>query len=174
MRGYIDFKKEQLLTLSLSKLQNGRDWKGPLEIIRVQSHLGSVTYSQRSKTVSKQLLSISEDGDSTTYLGHACQDSVILVPKKYFFTFRGNLLCLGLHPLPLVLALGTTEKKPNSGLSASFLQVFILIEKIPLTLLQSEQSQLSQPFLIKEMLQTPQQLWWASWAFSSISISLLY
>lgn len=139
----------------------------------VQSHLRSVTYSQTPRTVSRQLLSISEDGDSTTYLGHVCQDSVILLFKKYFFTFRGNLLCFGLCPLPLVLALGNAEKKPDSVLSACFLHVFILTEKIPLTLLQAELSQVSQPFLIREMLQTPQ-LWWASWALSSMSISLLY
>lgn len=96
----------------------------------IQSHLGSVTNSETPRTISRRLLSLSKDGDTTTYPGHAHNDSVILVFKRCFFIFRGILLCSSLCPLPLVLALGTTEKKPDSVLSAAFLQVFILI-KIP-------------------------------------------
>lgn len=188
LRGYICLKKEQLLTLSLSKSQNQRMAEIGRDLWResgVQSHWGSVTYSQTPRTVPRQLLSISEDGDSTTYLGHVCQDSVILVFKKCFFTFRGNLLCFGLCPLPLVLALGTPEKEPGSVLSASFLQVFILTKKNTHPPSPSLHSPPHPPsgwtvttlpaFSLREMLQTPQQPCWASsWALSSMSVSLLY
>jgi len=51
--------------------------------------------------------------------------------KKCFLMFGGNVLCVLLCPLPLVLSLGATEK----SLAPSSLQVFIYIDEIPLSLL---------------------------------------
>ncbi|XP_052646855.1 uncharacterized protein LOC128143559 [Harpia harpyja] len=65
---------------------------------------------QQPRTVSRQIVTVSKDGDSTTSLGNLCQSLVTLTLKKCFLMFRGNLLCFSLCPLPLVLLLGATEK----------------------------------------------------------------
>ncbi|XP_048154063.1 uncharacterized protein LOC125323267 isoform X2 [Corvus hawaiiensis] len=53
---------------------------------------------------------LSSEGDSTTSLGNLFQFSVTSTVKK-FFIFRWNFLCLSFCPLPLVLLLGTTDKR---------------------------------------------------------------
>ena len=68
------------------------------------------TYSQLLGTMSRQLLSISKDGDYTPSPGNLCQSLVTLIVKKCFLMFRQSLLCFSLCPLPLVLSLGSTEK----------------------------------------------------------------
>lgn len=65
-----------------------------------------VAQSQLPKTMSRQLLNISKDVESTTSLGNICQS----LEWKNILVLRGNLLCLSLWPLPLVLSLNTTEK----------------------------------------------------------------
>jgi len=69
-----------------------------------------VTYSRLHRTLSRQVLNNSREGDSTTSLGSLGQGSVTLRVKKFFLMFRWNFLCFRLCPLPLVLSLGTTEK----------------------------------------------------------------
>jgi len=69
-----------------------------------------VTYSRLHRILSRWVLNISREGDSTTYLGSLFQCSVTLRGKKFFLMFRRNFLCFNLCPLPLVLSLGTTEK----------------------------------------------------------------
>jgi len=67
---------------------------------------------------------------------------------------RENLLCFVLCPLPLVLSLDTTEKSlAPSSLHPPFRYLHTLIRS-PLSLLQVKQSQLFQPFLTEEMLQS--------------------
>ena len=68
------------------------------------------TCSRLHRTLSRQVLNISREGDSTTSLGSLFQCSVTLRWKKFFLIFRRNFLCFRLCPLPLVLPLGTTEK----------------------------------------------------------------
>jgi len=68
------------------------------------------TQSRLHRTMSRQVLSISREGDSTNPLGSLFQCSVTLKVKKFFLMFSWNLLCFSLCPLPLVLLLGTTEK----------------------------------------------------------------
>lgn len=48
--------------------------------------------------------------DCTTSWGKLCQGSVILTVKKFFLTFRMNLLGFSLCPLPLILSLGTVKR----------------------------------------------------------------
>jgi len=67
--------------------------------------------------MSRWLLKITKDGDSTTSLGNWCQCLVPLTVKRCFLMFRENFLCFSLCPFPLVLSLGTTEK----SLAPSFL-----------------------------------------------------
>lgn len=55
-------------------------------------------------TRARQMLGISNKGDSTSSLGDLCQ-SCYTVKKKSFSMFRQHLLCLHLCPLPLVLSL---------------------------------------------------------------------
>lgn len=59
---------------------------------------------------SRLVLNVSRVGDPTTLLGSLFQYSVTLTIKKFFLIFMWNLLCSSLHPLPLVLSLGVTEK----------------------------------------------------------------
>ena len=68
-----------------------------------------VTYSNLHRTLSRRVLNISREGDSTASLGSLFQCSVTLRGKKFYFVFRRNFLCFSLCPLPLVLSLGTTE-----------------------------------------------------------------
>jgi len=68
------------------------------------------TYSRLHRTLSRWVLNISREGESTTSLGSLFQCSVTLRGKKFFLMFRQNFLCFSLCPLPLVLSLGTTEK----------------------------------------------------------------
>jgi len=64
---------------------------------------------QAVRTVSRWVLNISREGDSTIPLGSLFQCSVTLRVKK-FCIFSWNFLCFSLCRLPLVLSLGTTEK----------------------------------------------------------------
>lgn len=74
-------------------------------------------------------LSMSREGDSLTSLGKLCQCSIIITVKRGVLMFRGNLLCLRACLWPLVLSLGTTEKKPGSILFSPTLQVPVPICK---------------------------------------------
>lgn len=67
---------------------------------------------------------------------------------------RENLPCFSSCLLPVILSLGTTEKNPASAFFALFLQVFIYFDEIILSLLQAEQSQHSEPFLLWGTLQS--------------------
>ena len=51
-----------------------------------------------------------QGGDPTTSLGNLCQCSIICTAQKCILVFRANLLCSRVCLLPLVLALGTTDK----------------------------------------------------------------
>ena len=96
-----------------------------------------------------------------TSLSHHCSASsewhrstscILYIP----LIFRGNLLCFCLCPLPLVLAMGTTENGPSPTFFAFSLQLFIYMNEITAEppVLQAEQSQLSQSFLIEDVLQS--------------------
>ena len=69
-----------------------------------------ITYSRLHRTLSRRVLNISREGDSTTSLGSLFQCSFTLRVKKFFFMFTWNFLCFNLCPLPLVLLLGTTPE----------------------------------------------------------------
>jgi len=74
-----------------------------------QGHL-----QQAAQDLSKRVLNISREGDSTISLGSLFQGSVTL-RGKFFLMFTWNFLCFSLCPLPLVLSLGTTEKSLASS-----------------------------------------------------------
>ena len=126
----------------------GRDLCGSSSPTPCQSR---VTYSRLHRTLSRQVLNISREKESTTSLGNLFQGSVTLRVKKFFLMFRQNFLCFSLCPLPLVLLLGTTEKFDPILLTPT-LKIIIGIYKVPSqpSLLQAEQAQLPQPFLIGE------------------------
>jgi len=60
--------------------------------------------------VSREVLNICREEDSTTPLDSLFEDSVTLRVKKIFLLLRWNYLCFSLCLMPLVLLLGTTEK----------------------------------------------------------------
>jgi len=78
--------------------------------------------------MSRQLLSISKDGDSTAPLGNLCQSSITLPVERCFPVFRGKLLCFSLCSLPLVLSLGTSEiSLAPSSLTSPITYLYTLI-----------------------------------------------
>ena len=83
-----------------------------------------VTCSRLHRTLSRRILNISREGDSTTSLGNLFQCSVTHRVKKFFLMFRWNFLCFILCPLLLVLSLGTTEESGPILLTPT-LQIFI-------------------------------------------------
>jgi len=52
-----------------------------------------VTYSRLHRTLSRRVLNISRDRDSTTSLGSLFQGSINLRGKKFFLMFRRDFLC---------------------------------------------------------------------------------
>uniref|UniRef100_A0A8C4P7D6 Vacuolar protein sorting-associated protein 13B-like n=1 Tax=Dromaius novaehollandiae TaxID=8790 RepID=A0A8C4P7D6_DRONO len=82
--------------------------------------------------------------------------STTLTVKKGFPVFRQSFLCFSLCPLPLVLSLGTIEKSLASSFDTPPADIYTHgsgLSPEP-SLLQAEQSQLSQPLLIGEMRQS--------------------
>ena len=80
-----------------------------------------------------------------------CIIVVTLTVKKCFLTFRRNLLCFSLCPLPLFLLLGIAQK---SLALPSFVPPFKYSDPPEPSLLQTKQSHLSQPLIIRDMLQS--------------------
>lgn len=75
--------------------------------------------------------------------------------KQCFLIFRGNLLCFKMCPLRLVLSLGTSGKCLAPSSVHSPLRYLHTLTKCPEpALLQPEQSLVSQPFPVWEMLQS--------------------
>ena len=68
----------------LTKSQNHsrRDWKGPQEIINSNPLMKQVPYTRLYSNVSRWVLNISIEGDSTTSLGSLFQCSVTLKEGK--------------------------------------------------------------------------------------------
>ena len=63
--------------------------------------------------MSRRVLNISREGDSTNSLGSLGQGSVTLRGKKFFLSFSWNFLCFSLCPLPLVLSLDHPHQPGN-------------------------------------------------------------
>jgi len=77
----------------------------------VQPHFqSSVTYSRLHRTLSRWVLNISREGESTSSLGSLFQGSVTLRGKKFFLMFKWNFLCFSLCPFPLVLLLAPLKR----------------------------------------------------------------
>jgi len=108
-------------------------------------------------TMSRWLLNISNVGDSTTYQANPCQRSASWQFKNKVFTdVQGEPPVFQFVPTASCPVTGLHWEKPGSVISALSLQVLIYTDKIPLKppLLQAEQSQLSQPGLMREVLQS--------------------
>lgn len=101
--------------------------------------------------MSKRLLNSTKVGQSTTSLGNFCQCSVAHTVQNCFLIFRWEppaLPCIHC----LLNWLWAPQKVPSSVFTAVALWVFISIDKVSTpSLLQVDQSQLSQPFFIKDV-----------------------
>lgn len=93
-----------------------------------------------------QLLDIFKQEDATNPVGNLCWWSVTLTVKKCFLMYRGNILCFTLCLLPLVLALGTTEKSLGPFLHPPFRYLYMLVRSL-LIFLFSRWISLSSPSL---------------------------
>lgn len=86
--------------------------------------------------MSKKLLNMLKEGDSTTFLGNLFQCSAILTVKKRFLVFRGNSLCFTVFqfvPVACVPVALHHGKEPSSILFTSPLQTFTCIDKVLLS-----------------------------------------
>ena len=79
-----------------------------------------LTYSRLHRTLSRRVLNISREGDSTTSLGSLFQCSVTLRGKKFFLMFRRNMdAMLLLVPIPACIVLvfyNSLEQRNEEGL----------------------------------------------------------
>ena len=90
-----------------------------------------VPYSMLHRKMSRWVLSISREGDSTASLGSLFQCFVTLTVKKFFLMFVWNFPCSSLCPLPLVLLLHTTEKSLATVFMTNTARDFRLSPSIP-------------------------------------------
>ena len=104
--------------LAITKSQDCRGWKGPQEIIKPNPPAKAVPYNRSDRQVSRQVLNISREADSTTSLGSLFQCSVTLTIKKFFHILQ-SFLCSSFRPLLLILLLCTTEKRLASSVCLS-------------------------------------------------------
>ena len=106
--------------------------------------------------MSRWVLNISREGDSTISLGSLFQCSVTLTVKNFFLMFIQNFLCSNLCPLPLVLLLwfyAPLRAWHHPIHLTSTLQIFVRMDKIPLSFFSRlNRAQVSQFFLTEEML----------------------
>ena len=90
-----------------------------------------VTYSRLHRALSRRVLNISGEGDSTTSLGSLCQCSVTLRGKKFFLIFRRNFLCFQFVPIAPCPVTGHHWKEFGPILLTPTLEIFISIYKVP-------------------------------------------
>lgn len=111
----------------------------------------SISESRLLRAVSTQVLSVSGDGDSTASLGKLCQ----CLPSQY-----KSIFCVhkesgfGFVPIGACLARGHHWEESGSLCIPSH-QVFTHTDKMPLHLLYSRVSQLSQPFHVMSNVPLP-------------------
>lgn len=96
----------------------------------------------------RQVLNISTEGDYS--LGNLSECSVTL--KDFFLILRANFLCFHLGLMSLIMLLGTTDKCLDSSSWHSALRHLYASIRYLLIFLQTKQSQIPQPFLIREMI----------------------
>lgn len=127
-------------------LQNhsGRGWKAPLVMALVHLGQSKVRWSRLLRAV----LTISGGGDSTSSLATWS----LLAIKKLLLVSSWNFLYFHLCPLLLVLLPDADEEKCGLVLLTPFHQVFTRSSRM--SPLQARQSQLSQLFLLRQMLQS--------------------
>lgn len=102
---YLDTESSSLQTQGMAEVASDL-WRSPdPNSLLKQCHL-----KQLPKTVSRCLLTIFNNRDSTTSQGNLCHCWLTLTVKKCFLMFRWTTLCFHLCSLPLVLSWGTTEK----------------------------------------------------------------
>lgn len=104
------------------------EWEGPSGCLLVQPLIQQGHSEQCTQAHVQMALEVLQPGDFKTSLGSLCQCPVTHAVNKFFLMFRGNLLYSSLCPLPLALAVGTTEDSSTS--SAPSLSIFICIDKI--------------------------------------------
>ena len=97
--------------------------------------------------------------DSRPSLGNLFQYTLTCT-VKFFIIFRWNFPRISFCPLPLISLPGTTEQIEPGPSFDTYLQILTDIDKFPSQsfLLEAEQAQLPQPFLLREVLHLPSSL----------------
>jgi len=106
-RGKIHSLKSQSHTIRITESQG---LEGTSRYHWVEPPAKAVPYNWSHKSVSRWVLNIFIEGDSTTSPGSLCQCSVILTVKKFFSALVWNFPYFSFWPLPLVLLLLAIEK----------------------------------------------------------------
>jgi len=127
------------------------------------------------KAPSSLALNTSRDGAATTSLGYLCQHLTTLRVKNFFFLSKLNLLSLSLNPLPLVLSLQALIKGPSSAFLKTLFRYWKGCYKVSpeSSLVQAEQTQVSQPLLIGEVFHPSVHFCGLLWTCSNRSMSFL-
>jgi len=90
-----------------------------------------VTQSRLHKTLSRRVLNISREGDSTTSLGSLGQCSVTLRGKKFFLTFSWNFLGFGFFSNCSCSCVLDRRHTPTYVLLPCLVSVLFLITRVP-------------------------------------------
>ena len=125
-------------------------------------------------TKSKCFMNSPRDADSNTFLSRSFQHLTSL-SEKYFLASTLNLFWSNLRPFPLVLLLSYKGEEDNLHLTTTFPQAVVDSNNVTPEppFLQTGQSQLSQPLLIRLMLQTPHSFAVLLWTHSRALMSFL-
>jgi len=116
--------------------------------------LKQVPYHKLHRQASRWVLNTSINGDPTTSLGNLLQSSITLTIKKFFCLFVWNFLCTSWAVAPFPIATRHQEEPGLIHLPPTSLQTIINIDQIPPhSFPHAEQTQIIQPFLIRDMLQ---------------------
>jgi len=151
-------------------------WVGSYLIDHLNSNfpaMGRDTFHQTRllKAPSSLAWNTSREGAATASLGNLGQGLTTLIVKNFFVISNLNLPSFSLELLPLVLSLQGLVKSP----SPAFLQALSGRHKVSpeISLLEAEQPQLSQPFLLGEVFQPLDHFCGLPWPHSNSSMSVL-
>ena len=139
------------------KSQNCRGWKEPQEI-RTNPPAKAGSYNRLHRKMSIWVSSISIEGNSTTSVGNLFQCSITLTSCMFVWNFKFSIF----RPLLFVFSLYNAEKSLTSSLCLpppfSYLQT--LARPPPhSSFSQAEQTQATQPFLIRDAPHSLSSLW---------------
>ena len=143
----------------ITESQNGRGWKGPLWITQSNppAEVGSPTAGCIGPCPGGSWISPEKETPQPPWA--ACSSALSPAEWRNYFTCSDGTSCASFCAHCPLSCRWAPLKESGPVLLTPTLKIFIGISKIPSQslLLQAKQSQLPQPFLIREMLRSPNQ-----------------